>query len=179
MEFSEAELPRRIIGLKPGDPAVASDIRAAETRIIDYFRKQGRPLAKVQSVAPVVDHAQDVMDVTLTVDPGAVAPFGEATIHGPQTFDPAIVRSFLYIRPGDPYTPAAIADARNSIRQIPAVGGVRITEGTALDAYGRLPYQVDVEDRLPYAIGASAKLFDNEWPRGPSLLGRPQCVRRR
>ena len=165
-EFSEAELPRRIIGLKAGDPAVASEIRAAETRIVDYFRKQGRPLAKVQSVAPVVDHAQDVMDVTLTVDPGAVAPFGEATIHGPQTFDPAIVRSFLYIRPGDPYTPAAIADARNSIRQIPAVGGVRITEGTALDAYGRLPYQVDVEDRLPYAIGASASYSTTNGPEG-------------
>ncbi len=166
VEFSAAELPRRVIGLKPGDPAVSSEIRAAETRIIDYFRKQGRPLAKVQSVAPVVDHAQDVMDVTLTVDPGTVAPFGEATIHGPQTFDPAIVRSFLYIRLGDPYTPAAIADARNSIRQIPAVGGVRITEGTALDAYGRLPYQVDVEDRPPYAIGASASYSTTNGPEG-------------
>jgi translocation and assembly module TamA len=165
-EFSEAELPRRIIGLKPGEPAAASQIRAAETRIIDYFRKEGRPLAKVQSVAPVVDHAQDVMDVTLTVAPGPIAPFGEATIHGPQTFDPAIVRSFLYIRPGDPYTPAAIADARNSIRQIPAVGGVRITEGTALDAYGRLPYQVDVEDRLPYAVGASASYSTTNGPEG-------------
>ncbi len=165
-EFSEAELPRRIVGLKAGDPAVASQIRAAETRIVDYFRKQGRPLAKVQSVAPVVDHAQDVMDVTLSVDPGAVAPFGEATIHGPQTFDLAIVRSFLYIRPGDPYTPAAIADARNSIRQIPAVGGVRITEGTALDAYGRLPYDVDVEDRLPYAVGASASYSTTNGPEG-------------
>ena len=165
-EFSEAELPHRIVGLKAGDPAVASEIRAAETRIIDYFRKQGRPLAKIQSVAPVVDHAQDVMDVTLTVDPGAIAPFGEATIHGPQTFDPAIVRSFLYIHPGDPYTPAAIADARNSIRQIPAVGGVRITEGTALDAYGRLPYQIDVEDRLPYAVGASVKYSTTNGPEG-------------
>jgi len=166
VEFSAAELPRRVIGLKPGDSAVSSEIRAAETRIIDYFRKQGRPLAKVQSVAPVVDHAQDVMDVTLTVDPGTVAPFGVATINGPQTFDPAIVRSFLYIRPGDPYTPAAIADARNSIRQIPAVGGVRITEGTALDAYGRLPYQVDVEDRPPYAIGASASYSTTNGPEG-------------
>ena len=166
VEFSEAELPQRIVGLKPGNPAIASEIRAAETRIIDYFRKQGRPLARIQSVAPVVDHAQNVMDVTVTAAPGPVAPFGEATIHGPQTFDPAIVRSFLYIRPGDPYSPAAIADARNSIREIPAVGGVRITEGTALDPYGRLPYQIDVEDRLPYAIGASAKYSTTNGPSG-------------
>ena len=166
VEFSEADLPQRIVGLKPGDPAIASEIRAAETRIIDYFRKQGRPLARIQSVAAVVDHAQNVMDVTVTAAPGPVAPFGEATIHGPQTFDPAIVRSFLYIRPGDPYSPAAIADARNSIREIPAVGGVRITEGTALDPYGRLPYQIDVEDRLPYAIGASAKYSTTNGPSG-------------
>jgi translocation and assembly module TamA len=166
VEFSEAELPQRTVGLKPGDPAVASEIRAAETRIIDYFRKEGRPLAKIQSIAPVVDHAQNVMDVTVTAAPGPIAPFGEATINGPQTFDPAIVRSFLYIYPGDPYSPAAVADARNSIREIPAVGGVRITEGTALDPYGRLPYRIDVEDRLPYAIGASVKYSTTNGPEG-------------
>ena len=166
VEFSEAELPQRIVGLKPGDPAVASEIRAAETRIINYFRKEGRPLAKIQSIAPVVDHAQNVMDVTVTAAPGPIAPFGEATINGPQTFDPAIVRSFLYIYPGDPYSPAAVADARNSIREIPAVGGVRVTEGTALDPYGRLPYRIDVEDRLPYAIGASVKYSTTNGPEG-------------
>ena len=166
VEFSEADLPQRIVGLKSGDPAAASEIRAAETRIVDYFRKQGRPLAKIQSVAPVVDHAQDIMDVTISAAPGPIAPFGEATIHGPQTFDPAIVRSFLYIHPGDPYSPAAIADARKSIREIPAVGGVRVTEGTTLDAYGRLPYQIDVEDRLPYAVGASMKYSTTNGPEG-------------
>jgi translocation and assembly module TamA len=166
VEFTDADLPQRIVNLKPGDPAAASEIRAAQTRIIDYFRKQGRPLAKIQSVAPVVDHAQDVMDVTIMAAPGPIAPFGEATINGPQTFDPAIVRSFLYIHPGDPYSLAALADARNSIRQIPAVGGVRITEGTTLDAYGQLPYQIDVEDRLPYAFGASMKYSTTNGPEG-------------
>jgi translocation and assembly module TamA len=166
VEFPEAELPQRIVGLKPGDPAAASEIRAAETSIVDYFRKQGRPLAKIQSVGPVVDHAQDVMDVTIMAAPGPIAPFGEATIKGPQPFDPTIVRSFLYFHPGDPYSPAAIADARNSIREIPAVGGVRITEGTTLDAYGQLPYQIAVEDRLPYAVGASMKYSTTNGPEG-------------
>jgi translocation and assembly module TamA len=166
VEFTEDELTPRIVGLKSGDPAAASEIRAAETRIIDFFRKQGRPLAKIQSVAPVVDHALDTMDLTVAVAPGPIAPFGEATIEGPQTFDPVIVRSYLYIHPGDPYSPAAIADARNSIREIPAVGGVRIAEGTTLDAYGRLPYQIDVEDRLPYAVGASLKYSTTNGPEG-------------
>ncbi len=165
-ELSEAVLPARIVRLKPGDSAAAAELRAAQARIVDYFRKEGRPLARVASVAPVVDHAAHVMDVTFTFDPGPIAPFGEATMNGPHTFNPAIARSFLYIQPGDPYSPRAIEDARNTIRQIPAVGGVRITEGTALDAYGRLPYTVDVEDRLPYAIGASAKYSTTNGPAG-------------
>ena len=165
-ELSEAELPARIVRLKPGDPAAAAELRAAQARIVDYFRNEGRPLAKVASVAPVVDHAAHVMDVTFTIDPGPIAPFGEATMNGPNNFNPAIARSFLYIHPGDPYSPRAIEDARNTIRQIPAVGGVRITEGTTLDAYGRLPYTVDVEDRLPYAVGASAKYSTTNGPAG-------------
>ena len=165
-ELSEAELPARIVRLKPGDPAAAAGLRAAQARIVDYFRKEGRPFAKVAAIAPVVDHAAHVMDLTLTVAPGPIAPFGEATMNGPHDFNPAIARSFLYIQPGDPYSPQAIEDARNAIRQIPAVGGVRITEGKTLDAYGRLPYTVDVEDRLPYAIGASAKYSTTNGPAG-------------
>ena len=165
-ELSEAELPARIVRLKPGDSAASADLRAAQARIVDYFRKQGRPFAKVASIAPVVDHAAHMMEVTFTLDPGAVAPFGEATMNGPHNFNPAIARSFLYIHPGDPYSPKAIEDARKSIRQIPAVGGVRITEETALDAQGRLPYTVDVEDRLPYAVGASAKYSTTNGPAG-------------
>ncbi len=106
------------------------------------------------------------MDVTVSADPGPIAPFGEATMNGPNSFDPAIARSFLYIQPGDPYSPRALEDAKTSIRQIPAVGGVRITEGTALDAYGRLPYQIDVEDRLPYGVGASAQYSTTNGPTG-------------
>ena len=165
-EFSEHELPPRIVGLKPGDPAAASELRVAQVRIVDYFRSQGRPLAKVRSIAPVVDHAADAMDVTLTVEPGPVARFGEATIIGPEHFEPGIVRSFLYIRPGDPYSPQALADAKTSIREIPAVGSVRITEGTSLDASGLLPYQVDVGDRLAHAVGVSAKYSSTNGPAG-------------
>ena len=165
-EFSGAGLPPWIVGLKPGDPAAAVDLRASQARIVDYFRKQGRPFAKVVSIAPVVNHAAGTMDVTITAEPGPVAPFGEAALNGPKAFSPDIVRSFLYIQPGDPYSPQALDQAKASIREIPAVGGVRITEGTTLDQYGQLPYQVDVEDRLPYAVGASANYSTTNGPAG-------------
>ena len=163
-EFSRDELPQSIIGLKLGDPAVASDLRAAQARIVDHFRKSGHPFAKVRSIAPTVDHAAHVMDVAIDVAPGPMAPFGDATFVGPKTFDAAIARSFLYIAPGDPYSPASIDEAKASIREIPAVGSVRVTEGGALDAYGRLPTQFEVDDRLRHAIGVSAKYSTTDGP---------------
>jgi translocation and assembly module TamA len=164
--FTEAELPSYAIGLKPGDPAAAAGLRAAEGRIVDYFRSKGRPLAKALSIAPVVNHATHTMDVTFVAAPGPVAPFGDATLVGPNEFPQSVARSFLYVEPGDPYSPKAIADARTSLRQIPAVGGVEIVEGKTLDPYGRLPYEVDVEDRLPYAIGGSAQYSTINGPAG-------------
>ena len=162
--FSESELPAKIVGLRSGDAASSADLRSAQARIIDYFRGGGRPLAKIPSIAPVVDHSAHTMDVTLTIDTGPIAAFGDATLVGPQHFDPAIVRSFLYVRPGDPYSPQALSDAKTSIREIPAVGSVRITEATKLDANGNLPYRIDIEDRLSHAVGASVKYSTTDGP---------------
>jgi translocation and assembly module TamA len=162
--FTPGELPQRIIRLMPGDPARADDLRAAQARVIDWFRAQSHPLAKAKSMAPVVDHDAHVMDIVIAIDPGPKAGFGETAILGPEHFDPAIVRSYYYIEPGDPYSPKALADAKDNVRQIPAVGAVRIEEGTKLDANGNLPLEMHVEDRIPYAIGGSAKYSTIDGP---------------
>ncbi len=181
--FQQADLPDRIIGLKPGDPAAANDLRAAQARIVDYFRAQGHPLAKLQSIIPTVDHAAGVMDIAMTVAPGPLTPFGEASFEGPKNFDPAIARSFLYLQPGDPYSPAALEQAKAGIREIPAVGGVKITEATQRDANGRLPYTITITDRLAHAFGVSAKYSTTDGPAAQvywedrNLLGGAERLR--
>ena len=106
------------------------------------------------------------MDVTLTADPGPSARFGEATIVGPEHFlPPSCARSFISSR-AIPIRRQALADAKKSIREIPAVGSVRITEGTRSMRRARLPYQIDMVDRLPYAVGASANYSTINGPAG-------------
>ena len=39
------------------DPAKAADLRAANARLIDHFRAEGRPLVKAPLPRPTVDHA--------------------------------------------------------------------------------------------------------------------------
>ena len=168
------------VGLKPGDPAVASDLRAAEARIVDYFRKQSPAAGEDSARSPRSSITRrHTMDVTSTVDPGPIAPFGDATIRRAQHVRSSH-RALVPLYPaGRSLFAAGACRCEKSIREIPAVGGVRITEGTTLDAFRRLPYQIDVEDRLPYAVGASAKYSTTNGPAGQVYWEDRNRVRRR
>jgi translocation and assembly module TamA len=162
--FPEDELPPKVIGIRPGDPASANDLRAAQARMLDYFRARSHPLAKVIEIKPVVDHATHLMDLTLVIDPGPRAGFGKVTVTGPQEFPSSVVSSFIYIDEGEPYSPKKLSDTRESVRQIPALGAVRIREATALDENGNLPIFVEATDRLPYVFGFGAKISTIDGP---------------
>jgi translocation and assembly module TamA len=158
------QLRAKVVGLKPGDPARAGDLRAAAASIVDDFRARSHPLAKSVAIRPVVDHVAEVMDVVFVVAPGPVAPFGDVSVSGSGTINPAIVRSFIYLKPGDPYSPQAVADTRKSIARIGALGSIRIREGEALDGEGRLPIFVEVTERKPHLVGFSARYSSVDGP---------------
>jgi translocation and assembly module TamA len=166
--FSPLELPSKVIGHSPGDPARAADLKAAQARMVDLFRAQSRPLAKAVSIDPVVFHPARIMDVAFIVDPGPVAPIGPIAISGAENVDPAVIRSFVYAEPGDAYSPKAIADMRKSISRIQALGSVRIRESETLDAEGRLPIFVEVTERKSRVVGFSARYSTID---GPALHG--------
>ncbi|MGO4572472.1 autotransporter assembly complex protein TamA [Microvirga sp. 2TAF3] len=166
--FPPQELPGKIIGLKPGDPARAADLRAAQARMVDYFRAQSRPLAKAVSIGPIVYHPAQAMDVTFDLNPGPFAPVGDITVSGTENVDPTVVRSFIYLEPGDPYSPKALSDTRKSVGTIQALSSVRIREAEALDGNGRLPIFVEVTERKPRVIGFSARYSTID---GPALHG--------
>ncbi|MDB5510833.1 MAG: uncharacterized protein JWR08_316 [Enterovirga sp.] len=161
-----ADSPHRVLKLAPGDPARASDVRAANARLVDYFRRRSHPLVKAPLPAPVVDHAADSMDVAFPVDPGPKAGIGEVALRGPQGFDQDIVRSFIYLEPGEPYSPDRLDETRKSVASIPAVGSVRIREGDKLDRNGNLPIFVEVTDRALNAAGFSLGYSTLEGPNG-------------
>ena len=166
--FTAQELPSRIVKLKPGDPARAADLRAARARMVDHFRAQSRPLAKAVSVDPVVFHPARIMDVAYSIDPGPIAPIGSIAVSGTENVDPRVVQSFIYTKPGDPYSPQTLADMRKSIGTIQALSSVRIREAARLDENGRLPIFVEVTERKPRVIGFSARYSTID---GPALHG--------
>ena len=119
------------------------------------------------------------MDVRFTIDPGPIAGLGEVVVRGTTGIDPAVVRSFIYSEPGDPYSPKAVADIRRSVAKVEALGSVRVREGEALDAQGNLPIFVDVTERDRNLIGVAARFSTVDGPGIRAYYVQPQSVRRR
>lgn len=162
--FPPEAVPARLTRLDGDVPARSATVLAREAALIDQFRRDGYPFAKVVRRDPVVDDTAHVMDVTFVVDPGPKARLGTVTVRGTTTVDPAVVRSFIYAEPGDPYSPQALSDIRRSVSRIEALGGVRVREGTALDPDGTLPLFVDVTERAPHIVGVSARYSTVDGP---------------
>ncbi len=156
--------PLKVSRLKPGDPATSASLRAARAALVDHLRAQSRPLARVVELRPVVDHAARVMDITYVVEPGPVAGFGMVSVAETGDIPPAVIRSFIYLEPGDPYAPKALTDTHKSIATVPAVASVRIREAERLDATGNLPIFVEVTERPKRLLGFSARYSTIDGP---------------
>jgi translocation and assembly module TamA len=156
--------PPQGLGIATGAPAASSALVEAEARIIDQFRDHSQPLARITARHPVVNHAEGTLDISYDVDPGPVMPIGIVAVRGTTGVDPAIVRSFIYTEPGDPYSRHAIADLRRSIARIEALGSVRVTEADCPDPSGRLPLFVDVTERPDHSASVSARYSTTDGP---------------
>lgn len=161
-------IPPRVIGIGPGEPARTAAVLAAAARVANWYRDRGHPFVKVEPSRPVVDHPAQSLTLDLVVAPGPVANLGPVTVTGAPGVDPAVIRSFIYTEPGDPYSPAALAAIRKSVSRIEAIGSVKVVEATALDANGQLPLMVDVTERARRLLGASARYSTTD---GPAVRG--------
>lgn len=161
-----ALLSRKSLGQDPDDPARAAALRARKAEWVDELRAKSYPLAKVVSTRPVILHKEHVMDVAVTIDPGPRAGIGEVKLSGSPGLDPDVIRSFIYLEEGEPYSPRKLAETRRSIGRIEAIGGVRVEDGAHLDKNGNLPILVETTERKRHALGVSA-MFSNI--NGPAL----------
>jgi translocation and assembly module TamA len=163
--FAPEVVSEATVRLPPGSPARSAAVLAAQSRVIDRLRSLSHPFAKAVSLDPVVFHPERVMDVALGFAPGPTATLGMIDVSGLETIDPAVVRSFIYAKPGEPYSPETIASIRRSVSRIEALGSVRVREGTALDGAGGLPIFVELTERKPRALGISAGFSSVDGPQ--------------
>ena len=179
----EVPIDQSALDIAEGNPARAAVVLGAQTQVVNQMRRAGYPFAAVPDRRVVVDHATQQMEVTLTVEPGSYAVFGDIAVEGLEEVDEEFVRDRFDVAAGDPYSPAAVRGLRDNLAGLEVFAGVRVDTADALDADGRLPVTVQVTERARRVIGFGADFATSEgfgarayWGHR-NLFGRAESLR--
>lgn len=150
-----------VLGANPtrlveGAPARSVDVVAADVRIVLALREAGYPFAAVVGREAIADHATSKLEVTFKIDPGAPAAFGDVLVKGTADMDPVFLAELATFEPGDRFKASTLTDYRSELERLLVFDAVTIEEGRSLDAQGRLPVTVIVNERPQHVVGVSA-----------------------
>ena len=178
-----ADLEPAEFGLVPGGDASSDAVLKAEAEVVRRLKEEGRPLAEVTGSDVVADHATATLAVTLTVEAGPIAGYGETFVSGTETMDPGFTAYVAGLRQGETFSPQDIEDARDRLLALGVFSSVTIKEGDTLDANGNVPINVEVSERKLryYGVGATVSNIEGLGLEGywghRNLFGRAETLR--
>lgn len=143
-------------GFGAGLVAKSSVILQAEQLALEAWRQQGYAKAVIASRDVVADHAVNLVDVTITVDPGIKAAFGEVTVTGTDRMDPAFVRRQTGLVVGEEFDPDEVELAQKRLDRLEVFRAARLEAAQSIGADGLLPYQLIVQELPGRRFGAGA-----------------------
>lgn len=143
------------LGLKPGQPAVASDILGAGTKLLTALEEDGYALAKVDTPIATEDAPSHSIDVVFNAAAGKRATVGAISFNGLHDVNEAFVRRRLLLRQGQLYQPSKIDAARQDLLALGVFSGVTVRGGDTIAPDGGLPITFDFQERPGHAVGVT------------------------
>lgn len=154
------------LGLDEGAPARTQVVLDAEQKLLSEARKAGFALAKLGEREAIVDHETRHMNLTLALEPGRVATFGDVTFSGGEGIDPGFLRGRVPIKAGERYDPALVTDGQQSLFDTNLFSTIIIQPADQLTADGQLDLRYELKQRPPRSIGAEINYETDLGPGG-------------
>ncbi|HEX3774413.1 MAG TPA: POTRA domain-containing protein, partial [Polyangiaceae bacterium] len=132
------------------DEAKFDDMKSAS---LDALRDNGYPYAKVEAKAHV-DLVTHTADITVTIDPGVRASYGEVSIVGLHDIPESPVRDNLEvaIRKGKRYSRSDLAEARQALLNLGVFSSVDVHDDLTHPNSNEVPIQVVVHEGTLHAL---------------------------
>ncbi|UYH52040.1 BamA/TamA family outer membrane protein [Candidatus Kirkpatrickella diaphorinae] len=102
-------------GLKPGQPAIAEDVLAAQGRLLHGLLETGHAQARVDAPIAMVDKSAKTLNLKLTVYEGPIVAIGPITFAGMKRTRLSFLKNRLQLHEGELYRPSKIEAARQDI----------------------------------------------------------------
>lgn len=168
---------KNVMGIKSGDPAIASSVLGAQGGLLNALQEQGYAFAKVDQPAAFADDAEDVLDISFKVDPGQRVTVGQISFKGLKGVNESFVRDALTVHTGDLYKPSAIEQARLKLVALGVFSGISVRAVRRAEQNGAVPLVFDVQERPRHSVALSGSYstdlgvsFSTSWSHH-NLLG--------
>ena len=105
------------VKLAQGAPAVATDVLAAVDRVLEAYRDNGYPFAKIASTRYVVDHEHQTLEADVLVTTGDFVRMGGLERHGAPTVRDSYVEAMRTWEPGQLWSQSRVEAFQDALRQ--------------------------------------------------------------
>ena len=163
-ETPKNPVPKSVVGLEKGRPALASSVIDAVDKLPESFHKAGYPWAKISSTRNILDKSRKTLDVEVTVDAGRPARMGEVIVKGETEVSPEYIKQLNTWKQGTTWSSDRIALYRERLQKLGLFRSVDIKPASPSEARVRdgeeaveLPVVVEVKDSSFRTIGASTR----------------------
>jgi translocation and assembly module TamA len=161
----------QIMGLTIGGPGRAAEVLGAEGRIIAALHQRGYADAEAGERRVTVDHATKVVQPTFVISAGDLVRLDGVVLETPGRTNLAWVSRLAPWKPGDPYSPDAVAELERRLRDTGVYDSVTVAVPgkDKTDSQGRRVVFVNLSDRKPHTIEAG---FGYSTSEGAGIDGR-------
>lgn len=132
-------LESKALGVKVGQPAVASDVLSAGANLQSELKEEGHALAQVGTPKAWLRPATHTLDVEYTVRSGPVVTIGAISLSGMTRTHPAYIARRMTIHPNDLYQPSRIESARQDLAGLGVFSDVQVNDAPPLTAGRQMP----------------------------------------
>ncbi len=152
------------MALRRAAPGRASDVLAAEGRIVATLQARGYADARPGTREVIVDHADNSVQPTFRIVAGQLVRMDGLTLGEVGRTDPDWIRGLAPWTPGDVYDPDDVAELERRLLDTGVYDSVGVSLGSleAADGEGRRPVLVTLVDRARRTLEVSAGYSTSE-----------------
>lgn len=152
------------LGLVSGEPARTQPVIDADAEVLRRAREAGFALAKTGQREVVVDHDTRRMEVTLRLDPGRRASFGDVAFTGSKGIDEGFLRSQVPFAKGERYDPELVDESQSNLFDTDLFSTIIIRPAETLTTEGFLDYGYELRQRPQRSVGAAVGFQTDQGP---------------
>ncbi len=152
----------KALNLKPGSPARAADVVAAEGRIVAITQEKGYADAKAAPREVIVDHADQTLHTTFNISAGSVVKLDGLKLEGKSRTRRVWLQKLVPWKTQDVYTPNALAELERRLLETGVYDSVTVALAPQPNADGLRPVVVGLSDRSRHSFELSAGYSTSE-----------------